>query len=76
VLEQCGVENPSGILEYPKMRKTEEVYLSDVDQIEIGEMLVKMEEIVSSEICPDRLPVSKCHSCSYFDFCWSGEEIV
>jgi CRISPR-associated exonuclease Cas4 len=76
VLEQCGVESPSGILEYPKIRKTEEVYLSNVDRIEIREMQVKIGDIVCSEKCPDRLPVSKCHYCSYFDFCWSGEEIV
>ena len=73
VLEQCGVENPSGILEYPRMRKTEEVFLSEVDRLEIKEMLDRIEEITSAEICPGRLRVSCCHNCSYFDFCWSGE---
>jgi CRISPR-associated exonuclease Cas4 len=74
VLEQCGVENPSGILEYPRLRKTEEVMLFEADREEIGENLTKIEEICTGEMCPEMLPVGSCRSCSYFDFCRSGED--
>jgi CRISPR-associated exonuclease Cas4 len=76
VLEQCGVENPSGILEYPKMRKTEEVTLSDADREETGENLTIIEKICTDEMCPEMLPFGSCRSCSYFEYdirsCRSG----
>jgi CRISPR-associated exonuclease Cas4 len=73
ILEYCGVENPSGILEYPALRKKEEVYLSEVDRITMVEMLTEIEKVLNSEIAPERLMVSRCRNCSYFDLCWSGE---
>jgi len=73
VLEQHGVEGVKGILEYPAMRKTDTVFLSDRDRQEIVEIKERIQEIVSSETCPERLQVSRCKNCSYFDFCWSGE---
>lgn len=74
VLEQCGIENPAGILEYPKLRKTEDVTLSEADRVEIVEILNKIETICSGEKCPEMLPVGSCRSCSYFDFCRSSED--
>jgi len=73
VLEQNGIEAPTGILEYPKLRKTEEVLLSQADRIQIGAMMADIEKIINDETCPGKLPVGKCRNCSYFDFCWSGE---
>lgn len=73
VLEQHGVEGVKGILEYPAMRKTDTIFLSDRDRQEIVEIKERIEEIVSTENCPERLQVSRCKNCSYFDFCWSGE---
>jgi CRISPR-associated exonuclease Cas4 len=73
VLERNGMEGVTGILEYPKMRETREVILSNVDRERIRELVGKIEQIIASETCPDRLPQNKCKHCSYFDFCWSGE---
>jgi len=73
VLEQHGVEGVSGILEYPKMRQTEEVYLTEPDRVIIKEMEKKIEKMISSEECPQRLKQSSCKNCSYYDFCWSEE---
>lgn len=73
VLEQNGVENCTGILEYPRLHKTEEVFLTQPDREAIREMLQEIEKIVRSEDCPPKLPVSKCRNCSYFDFCHSTE---
>lgn len=74
VLESNGIEGVTGILEYPKMRKTEEIFLSDRDRIEIEDIKLNIERIITSEDCPATLPISKCTNCSYYDFCWSGEE--
>lgn len=73
ILKQNGVGGVTGILEYPKLRETQQVFLSESDCIEIEEMKVSITKIVKSEICPTRLSQAKCKHCSYFDFCWIGE---
>ena len=73
VLEKLGVEGVTGILEYPALRKTDQVFLSNIDREDIVIIESKINEITSSETCPERLQSSRCKNCSYFDFCWSGE---
>lgn len=73
ILLQHGIDGVTGILEYPKLRKTEKIYLSQMDIEEIEEIKISIDQIKGNDICPPRLPVSKCRNCSYFDFCWSGE---
>lgn len=75
VFEKNGIDGVHGILEYPKMRKTEEIWLSDVDRAEIEDSKLKIAEIINLEHCPDKLKKTKCKNCSYFDFCFSGEDV-
>jgi len=74
VLENNGIHGATGILEYPKMRQREEVLLSTVDIEEIEKMTCEIKQIITSEVAPTLLKPSKCRNCSYFDFCWIGEE--
>ena len=74
VLESNRVEGVTGILEYPKMREAKEIILSNRDREEIVEFEKDIERIIESEISPERLKQKQCKNCSYFDFCWSGEE--
>lgn len=74
VLERNGIENITGILEYPKLRETRKVILSDADRSAIAKFEKDIEQITASETCPDKLEHKRCKHCSYFDFCWSGEE--
>ncbi|GAI09587.1 unnamed protein product, partial [marine sediment metagenome] len=71
--EQEGIEMASGVLEYPKLRKTEEVYLSAIDRDEIKHILEKIENTIQSDDCPNKLPRTKCRNCSYSDFCFVNE---
>ena len=73
VLEQNGVEGATGLLEYPRLHKTDEVLLTTPDRDAIREMIEKIGKIIQNEHCPERIPKAKCRNCSYFDFCWSGE---
>ena len=73
VLEQNGVDGVTGLLEYPRLHKTDEVLLTTPDREAIGEMIVEIEAIIHDEKCPERLPMPKCRKCSYFDFCYAGE---
>lgn len=73
VLEKNGITGASGILEYPKMRIKEEVFLSDVDRSEIVVMETEIRQIIQSDEAPPKLKITKCKNCSYFDFCYSTE---
>jgi CRISPR-associated exonuclease Cas4 len=72
VLEENGI-NATGLLEYPKQRKTMEVFLSEADRKYIEDCKIEIERIINAEICPDRIAKPKCRNCSYFDFCYSSE---
>lgn len=74
VLERNGMEGVTGILEYPKMRETRQVLLSDIDRVHIAGFEKDIEQLIASENCPKKLDQKKCRHCSYFDFCWSQEE--
>ncbi|SHE83510.1 CRISPR-associated exonuclease, Cas4 family [Mariniphaga anaerophila] len=72
VLEQNGI-NASGLLEYPRLRKKEEVLLTTPDREYIKEATKKIEQIIAREQAPEKIKISRCRGCSYFDFCYSGE---
>ena len=76
VLERHGIENVTGILEYPTLKQRNKVILTDDDREKLIEMEKQIEEIVSSDICPPKIFSKICKSCSYFDFCYSTEEDI
>lgn len=73
VLDQNGIKNCTGLLEYPRLHKTEEVFLTLPDKETIAEMLIQIKKIIDANTCPVKLPRSKCRNCSYFDFCYASE---
>jgi CRISPR-associated exonuclease Cas4 len=74
VLEQTGVKGVSGILEYPTLRHTARITLSDNDRTKIQEMEREIEKIARSEACPPVINAKMCKSCSYYEFCYVKEE--
>ena len=73
ILVQAGIEGVSGILEYPKERKTEEVFLSTIDVERIKEIENEITKIINSEKVPSIEKKARCKNCSYYDFCFVGE---
>lgn len=73
ILDQNGVKGVSGLLEYPRLHKIDEVLLTVPDKEAIDKNLIDIQEIIHQEQCPERIERSRCRNCSYFDFCWSGE---
>ncbi len=73
LLELNGVEGASGLLEYPKLRKTDEVYLTDEDREMMKKSIVEIVKLIENENCPPTINAKICKSCSYFDFCYSSE---
>ena len=74
IFEKAGIEGVTGILEYPKLRQTEEVILSRRDIEELQEAEKEIGKIISSDVCPEAINSKICKKCSYFDFCYSGED--
>lgn len=69
-----GIGGVTGVLEYPALRKTEAVILSETDKKRIEEMESDIKRIISGDICPSLQKKGICRNCSYFDFCYSGKE--
>jgi CRISPR-associated exonuclease Cas4 len=74
VLRRNGIRAEYGIIEYPKLRQTERVELDKDGEVILEGWIANVSKIIESDRCPPVLAKSKCKSCSYFDFCWSGEE--
>ncbi|MCU0328746.1 MAG: CRISPR-associated protein Cas4 [Chitinophagales bacterium] len=70
VLQKNGISAHKGIIEYPKLRKTEQVILTEEDTQSIENQLVEIQQILENETCPPKIQKSFCKSCSYFEFCW------
>lgn len=72
-LEKAGIKNVSGILEYPKEKKTEQVYLSQVDIENINFITKDILRIINSDTVPKIIKKTRCVKCSYYDFCFINE---
>ncbi len=71
--EKAGIKGVSGILEYPKLRQKEEIFLSDLDREQIESIETDIQQIVSRKKCPDIINSKICNKCSYSDFCYAME---
>ena len=76
VFEQHGIEGVKGLLEYPTLRKTKEVILSEVDRENIEVMKADIARIVAQESCPPLAKKGICKNCSYFEFCNTNDNMV
>lgn len=73
LLEQNGIESATGILEYPKLKETKSIILTDEDKKYLLQVITEIQGIANCELCPPLLNTKICKSCSYFDFCYSTE---
>lgn len=72
-LEQHGIRATHGIIEYPRLRRTERVELDAADRAAIVQWVADIERIVASEQCPEVLRKPVCRTCSYCDYCYADE---
>jgi len=69
-LKQLGLDGLTGEINYPKLRRKEEVSLSGEQETEIPEILQEIKQIESSSQPPDASFSRLCKSCSYAELCW------
>ena len=74
LLEQHGVEGPTAILEYPKLRQTQPVVLTDEDRARIPAEQGAMKALLADgTACPPVINKPFCKQCAYYDFCYIAE---
>ena len=73
LFEINAIKAVEGLIGYPKMRETEEVYLSEDDKEYLQDAVLEINKLIVGE-CPPVINAKICKSCSYLDFCYSGEE--
>lgn len=64
-----GISIEKGILDYPKLKKREEVFLSEDDEKKIKEILSEIEKIIFMEKPPELEKLKICKKCAYFEYC-------
>ncbi len=75
IFEKHGIEGVSGILEYPVLHKTRKICLTDADRDEIRKMLTSISAIVDQKSCPEICRKNICRNCSYYEFCYTREDM-
>ena len=73
LLELNGIEGVTATLEYPKLRRTDEVLLSQADRLFLQETVQKVKSLIEAELCPPKINAKICKSCSYYELCYIEE---
>ena len=74
VLERQGVKGVTGLLEYPTMRHTAKVELTEADRQYIIRTEKEIEALITADDCPPAINSKICNNCSYYEFCYANEE--
>ncbi len=69
-LKQRGVEGITAKIDYPLLKKTIEIDLTDKDIERIEECLSEIKQIVEKNIPPELSKKNICKSCAYYDLCF------
>lgn len=73
VLESKGINSVNGILEYPLLRRTQKIVLTEADRTQIGLWKNEIAEVITSDQCPPIAKTGICKNCSYYEFCFTNE---
>jgi len=69
-LQQQGLGQVNGIIEYPKQKRTVAVVLADGDAQRIAAWKADIERIMALPQCPELAEKAYCSSCAFRDFCF------
>jgi len=65
-----GMEGVTGKIDYPLLKKSMKVELSEEDEEEMSKVLDEIKEIISQPIPPGLIKLKICKSCAYLDLCY------
>lgn len=70
VLRSKGVDIEKGILDYPLLRKREEILLTTLEEEELVKVLGQIREILNMSFPPKAINKAFCKKCSYYELCY------
>lgn len=71
-LKQLGIEK-RGVISYPKMRKREEIILTNDAEREVETALMRVQEILRLDKPPQLQRKPYCSKCAYYEFCFASD---
>ncbi len=69
-LKKMGVEDVTGEIDYPKLKKREQVTWDDADEVEFDKIFSAISEILDKEKPPAVINKPYCKKCAYYEFCF------
>lgn len=69
-----GIEGATATLEYPLLRQTDHIELSQEDISRLEKVIQDITELKDSEQCPPVINAKICKNCSYYELCYITEE--
>lgn len=69
-LRNKGVDIEKGILDYPLLRKREEIFLTISEEKELMEVLEQIKNIINMDLPPKVINKSFCKRCAYYELCY------
>ena len=69
-LKERGINIEKGILDYPKLKKRQEIFLSKEDEERIENILLEIRKIINLKLPPKLEKLKICRKCAYFEYCY------
>ena len=69
-LEKKQVENIKAKIDYPLLKETKEIILSDSDRKVLDDVIQDIEKLINEESIPKKINSKICKKCSYYDLCY------
>lgn len=69
-LEERGVKEIEAKVDYPLLKQTKEVFLTQEDRAVLKKAIQDIERILESEKIPKKLNEKICEKCAYYDLCY------
>lgn len=70
VLRNKGVNIEKGILDYPLLRKREEIILTTQEEKELLDIIEQIDYIINLDLPPGTINKPYCKKCSYYELCY------
>ena len=69
-LEERGVKEIEAKVDYPLLKQTKEVFLTQEDRVVLKKAVQDIEQILESDKIPKKLDAKICKKCAYYDLCY------
>ncbi len=69
-LEERGVKEIEAKVDYPLLKQTKEVFLTEEDRQVLKGAIEDIEKMLQSEKIPNKLDEKICKKCAYYDLCY------